>query len=280
METDDDTDLDDELDKLVSAPPMPLGSQPVAGPASRDWFVERAKHIPVRLTLGERKYLRLLEAALNVSEYTDRVDIISYGASKAKRIVAQIKELCAIMCGLMTAADYQAGQELVTDRDFQANSEFFQRVFELGRRHKIMNPDKMRTTYGKLIYLLQVHHFHRQRVLIVLMGCQDSQAPEIKDLLSFSCVKPIKTVYSVLDNNEALDLLRDDLVPVATQEIYSEGRSRREVQKDIKSKERAIDSLARRYARDDLTEEDIKQCLYSIGDNNAFLRTNRGERGL
>ena len=52
--------------------------------------------------------------------------------------------------------DYKRGQELFTDRDFQANAEFFQQVFELGRRHKIMNPDKMRTTYGKLIYLLQV----------------------------------------------------------------------------------------------------------------------------
>jgi hypothetical protein len=108
-------------------------------------------------------------------------------------------------------------------------------------------------------------------------AAKDSQVPEIKDLLSFSCVNPIKTVYSVLDKNEALDLLRDDLMPIATQEIYSEGRSRREVQKDIKSKERAINSLARRYARGDLADEDIKQCLYSIGDNNAFLRTNRGK---
>ncbi len=40
-------------------------------------FVERAKYIPVRLSLGERKVLRLLEAALNVSGYTDKVDTLS-----------------------------------------------------------------------------------------------------------------------------------------------------------------------------------------------------------
>jgi hypothetical protein len=60
------------------------------------------------------------------------------------------------MSGLVVAADYKQGQELFSDRDFQANSEFYQDIFELGRRHKIMNPDKMRTTYGKLIYILQV----------------------------------------------------------------------------------------------------------------------------
>ncbi len=102
------------------------------------WFLERAKYIPVRLTLAERKLLRLLEAALSVSEYTDRVDILSY-VSKGKRIVAQIKELCAILSGLVLAADYQAGQALFQDRAFEQNAAFFQRVFELGRRHKIMN---------------------------------------------------------------------------------------------------------------------------------------------
>ena len=75
----------------------------------------------------------------------------------------------------MLAADYKKGQELFEDRDFVANESFFQRLFEIGRRHKIQNPDKMRITYvtgvikeiqtavliescryGKLMYLLQV----------------------------------------------------------------------------------------------------------------------------
>ena len=53
-------------------------------------------------------------------------------------------------------------------------------------------------------------------------------------MLSFSCVKPIKTVYFLLEAHDALSLLRDDLVATATKEITAEGRSRREIQKDIK----------------------------------------------
>jgi hypothetical protein len=131
-------------------------AQPAIGDKVGEWFVQRSKYIPLRLTLAERKYLRLLEAALTVSEYTDKIDTIGLGASKTKRIVHQIRELCAIMSGLLLSADYKLGQELFSERDFQANAEFYQNVFELGRRHKIMNPEKMRTSYGKLIYLLQV----------------------------------------------------------------------------------------------------------------------------
>ena len=105
---------------------------------------------------------------------------------------------------------------------------------------------------------------------------QDSQSPEVKDLLSFSCVKPIKSVYSVLEAHDAVDLLRDDLISIATKEIYSEGRARRDIQKDIKSKERALEALAAKYARrGGLSQEAVRQCVYSIGDNHAFLRTNR-----
>lgn len=157
MEVDSDDESDNEWERVTSAPaPEVLSAQPAVGAKVGEWFVERSKFIPLRLSLIERKYLRLLEAALSVSEYTDKIDTIGYNLSKAKRIVQQIRELCAIMSGLLLSADYKQGQELFADRDFQANDSFYQKVFELGRRHKIMNPDKMRTTYGKLIYLLQV----------------------------------------------------------------------------------------------------------------------------
>ncbi|VDC02131.1 unnamed protein product [Peniophora sp. CBMAI 1063] len=256
-----DAELDDELEKLVTGAPatsVAANSQPALGEAPGEWFVDRAKYTPVRLTLGERKMLRLLDAALQVSEYTDKIDTIGYGLSKAKRIVHQIRELCSILSGLMLAADYKKGQELFEDRDFAANESFFQRLFEIGRRHKIQNPDKMRTTYGKLMYLLQ-----------------DSQTPEVKDLLGFSCVIPIKTVYAVLEEHNAVDMLRDPLMTAATQEIGAEKRSRREIQKDIKAKERAIELLSSRYTRGGLEQEDVRQLLYSIGDNHAFLRVNR-----
>lgn len=266
-EGDEDVDMTDESDMELERvgtglPTSPvknaLGTQPAVGSKVGDWFVERSKYIPLRLSLGERKYLRLLDAALQVSEYTDKIDTIGFGLSKTKRIVSQIRELCAILSGLVLSADYKLGQSLFTDRDFQKNEHFYQDIFELGRRHKIMNPDKMRTTYGKLIYLLQ-----------------DSQSPEVKDMLNFTCVKPIKTVHSVLEEHGAAGLLRDDLITYATMEIYSDGRTRREVQKDIKTKERAIEMLSARYQCDGLSQEKVRQCLYSIGDNHAFLRTNR-----
>lgn len=158
MDVEENVDSDDEdWERVVVASSTEiLGAQPAVGTNVGDWFLERSKFIPLRLTISERKYLRLLEAALLVSEYTDKIDTIGFGLSKAKRIVHQIRELCAIMSGLLLSADYKLGQELFSDRDFQANAEFYQKIFELGRRHKIMNPDKMRTTYGKLIYLLQV----------------------------------------------------------------------------------------------------------------------------
>lgn len=237
---------------------LELEPQPVIGGSVGEWFVERSKYIPMRLTLMERKYLRLLEAALSVSEYTDKVDTIGFGLSKPKRIVQQIRELCAILSGLVLATDYKQGQELFQDRDFKGNEIFFQQLFELGRRYKIMNPDKMRSTYGKLIYLLQ-----------------DSQIPEVQDLLNFSCIYPIRTVYNILEEHKATDVLRDDLIAIATKEIISEGRSRRDIQRDIKSKEKAIETLSSKYSARGLSQEQLRQCLYSIGDNHAFLRVNR-----
>ncbi|KAL6070722.1 B box-type domain-containing protein [Balamuthia mandrillaris] len=221
------------------------------------YFMERTKYIPVRLSLKERKMLRLLEAALNVSEYTDKIDIIS-ARNKAQRIQTQIKDICAILTGLLVASDYRKGQKLVKQPSFKENAEFFQNVFEVGRRHKIMNPEKMRTEYGKLVYLLQ-----------------DSVSPVIQEMLEFSCVKPITTVYSFLEQHGAIAVLQDPNVLTATMEIHAEGKPRYQVQREIKSKERAIEYLSKRYESTRISADEIKLCLYSIGDNHSFLRSNR-----
>lgn len=79
----------------------------------------------------------------------------------------------------------------------------------------------------------------------------DAQAPEVQDLLGFSLVNPeqplVRTVYGVLEEEGCLDVLRDDLIGTATMEIVSEGKDRRVVQREIKAKERAVETLAAKY---------------------------------
>ena len=220
-------------------------------------FAERAKYIPLRLDMEERKLLRLLEAALHVSEYTDRVDVVTF-RGKTQRITKQLKEICAIMCGLVVATDYRRGQELIKEKDFETNAAFFQTAFEIGRRHKVMNPEKMRAEYGKMIYLLQ-----------------DSQSEDVRELLGFQLVKPMRTAYALLAEKNGLAMLDDGLMHQATAEIAHVGKARFQVQKEIKAKEKARELLSRKYANANLSGEEILSVLYSISDNNAYLRFNR-----
>lgn len=50
----------------------------------------------------------------------------------------------------MLAMDYTAGMAMAQERDYAENAPFFQDVLEIARRHKIMNPEKMRTEYAKV----------------------------------------------------------------------------------------------------------------------------------
>ena len=192
-----------------------------------------------------------------VSEYTDKVDILTW-KSKTGRIHEQIRDICAILSGLAVAADYEVGQKMIKDRSFEQNSEYFSSVFEIGRRHKILNPECMRTDYGKLVHMLM-----------------DSQNPDIQRLLEFKLVKKVRTVYDFLKGHDALSLLKHPDVITATTAIVDRGRSRQEVQQAIKVKEAAVKRLIRKFSNDDFGEEEIEWCLYSIGDNSSFLVFNR-----
>ncbi|SJM86602.1 related to UPF0652 protein C22H10.08 [Zygosaccharomyces bailii] len=223
---------------------------------------ENASYIPMRLTYEERHLLRLLEAALQVSEYTDRVDILSY-KSKPKRIVEQLKEICSVLSGLVVASNMKIGQKLLEMKNFSDNAKWFQDVFEIGRRYKIMNPERMRDTYGKLCYMVM-----------------DSRLPQIEDHMEFHLYKPIKTVQSFLtskvgDSKKAMGIFDDKLILYATSHISAVGKTRPQINKLIKQKEYAIETLASKYSGKYFTKEDIRQVLYSIGDYNAYINMNR-----
>jgi hypothetical protein len=120
---------------------------------------DRCRYIPLRLLPQERQLLHLLTAALSVSEYTSRVDILPTHVSRTKRMVIQLKQICAILSGLVVASDFRLGQEMLVEREFSDNAEWFKSVFEIGRRYKVQNPDGMRGAYGMMMYMIQVRSF-------------------------------------------------------------------------------------------------------------------------
>jgi len=231
-------------------------------------LIERSKHVPLRLTFEQRKVLRLCEAALDVSEYTDKVDVLSW-KSKTGRIHEQIRDICAVLSGLAIAADYEVGQKMIKDRSFEDNAEYFATVFEIGRRHKILNPERMRTDYGKLIHLLM-----------------DSQSPEVQRLLEFRLVKRISTVHDFLERRNCLRLLEHQDAVIATTAIIDNkltGKSKADIQREIKAKDKAVKRLVQQFSNqgygrsesDGLSDDEIEWCLYSMGDNSSFLVFNR-----
>lgn len=129
VDASDTSDSDDESDEEM----------PLADDDGETALMRSAAFTPMRLTEDERSLFNLLDASLNVSEYTDKVDVLSY-QSQAKRVVHELHETFSIVSGMMVANDFRQGKQLVQDRKFNENEAFFRRVFEIGRRYKIMNP--------------------------------------------------------------------------------------------------------------------------------------------
>ncbi|EKX41270.1 hypothetical protein GUITHDRAFT_96082 [Guillardia theta CCMP2712] len=228
--------------------------------AIADRLIESSKYIPLRVSGEERTLLKLLEGALEVSEYTDKVDVVrgwSFRNTKADVIREEIADLLQLLLGLIVAGNPTKGSEIVKNKQISQNEEFFQRVLEIGRRFKITNPEKMRCTYGKLIYLMQ-------------------DAPSAIDL---DVAADIHTVYNFLEARDALEVLADEDIGTAIMAVSSsEGgvqRSRAELEADSSNKQKAIRSISERYANDKISKEEIEYCLFSMGDFHAYLETNR-----
>jgi len=218
---------------------------------------ERAKYIPLRLTYDERKSLRLVNASINVSDYTTVVDIPF--RNKARRNHLQLQHIVAFLTGLIAATDYEKGQQVLADRNFESFEDDIKTVLEIARRYKITNPEKMRSEYGKLVYLMQ-----------------DAVSESTKPLLGISIHTPIKTVYDLLKNANSLAMLDDAHIGTATEEILPDkSKNRATIQMEIKRKERSAEIIVRKYANNRLSADDIRSCLYSISDNNSFLNSNK-----
>ena len=99
--------------------------------------------------------------------------------------------------------------------------------------------------------------------------------PEVEDMLGFSCVIPINTVFEYLKANNCLELLHDDMIAIATREIGQEFKSRTQINAEVQKKRKAIDMLSEKYSNDRASRDDIARCLASLSDNHAYLKANR-----
>eukprot|EP00945_MAST-04E_sp_MAST-4E-sp1_P005388 g5388.t1 len=227
---------------------------------------ERALYIPVRLNNSERALLSVCNGALDVSEYTDKVDVsrndyyVSVSGNKSSVVISELDDLCQILVGLKAGCalrERRATEDFLIGKSHKDNEEFFQEVLEIGRRYKIMNPDKMRSTYGKLLFAIM-----------------DSVSPYVFRTIGFSIKKKIKNIRDVLETAGAEKMLADPLVLVATHEVLASD-DRSEVKEMTARKAEAEKILCERYSNPKLSADDVRLCLASIADNNSFLRSNR-----
>lgn len=161
-------------------------SKTVQGFHGRKW-TELARFIPMRLTEDERRILAILDRTLKVSEYTDNVDLYISRGARQETIKAELRKIKGVLSGQYVAMKMSKSTEVLTD-------DWFQKAFEIGRRYKAMNPDRMRETYVKLMYMLQDSRVHSD-------FAEWSQAP----------LKTVSSELETLDIDKA-DFLTDGLI--------------------------------------------------------------------
>jgi hypothetical protein len=148
-------------------------------------------------------------------------------------------------------------------RDPKENAALFQTMFEIGRRNKVLNPSQMRTTYGKLMYMLQ-----------------DAQNPTVAKSLGFSLHKDLVLCGSFLEERACLELLKDGRLEGATQfirdreEETGQRLDRALVQEKVAEKHRLTNELVKDYASTTIPEDAVRRVIDSISDAIAYVESN------
>lgn len=144
------------------------------------------------------------------------------------------------------------------------NAALFQTMFEIGRRNKVLNPAAMRTTYGKLMYLLQ-----------------DAQNPSVARSLGFSLHKDMILVRPYLEQNGCAELLEDARLECAVQNIAdrdpdtNQRLPRDHVQAMVQGKRRLMEELVEKYSGSSpLSEADVRRAIESLADATAYIESN------
>ena len=179
----------------------------------RKWS-ELARFIPLRLTGEERRILAILDRTLKVSEYTDNVDIYASKRDRTEVIRREIKKIESVLSGQFIAMKMSKSTASLTE-------DWFKEAFEIGRRYKAMNPDRLRETYVKLMYMLQdsrsigEYAEWSQESLKTVATALELAEIDKADFLS----DPLVDEFVVRNNKEALSALVDKfLIPPKARE--------------------------------------------------------------
>ncbi|KAL7713774.1 hypothetical protein QTN25_008654 [Entamoeba marina] len=232
-------------------------------------FLSTVKSQPMRLTAKERILLEVLEAALDVSEYTDNVDVSrtdvgmyyfgrsqfysSCDVSVSKRHKREViknehQELKQIMIGLLLSYSYREGIQVINNE--QRLEAFLQDTFEVGRRFKIGNPHMMRTTYQKMMHVLQDAILYNPEFI----GEQFSQTKTFKDIVTIGVFVKQHHIEQLLDD----ELFKYAVLPV-------DDSSDASVKRDLARK-----SLFEKYG------EEAERVILSAADGFASSAANCG----
>jgi Protein of unknown function (DUF2009) len=152
-------------------------------------------------------------------------------------------------------------------REPSENAALFRSMFEVGRRNKVLNPSSMRTTYGKLMYLLQ-----------------DAQNPTVAKSLGFRLHKPLLLVGPFLKKHHAFNLLNDPRLEcaiqyVADRDAHGNKLDRTTLEAMVAGKHRVTLELVEAYStithsESTLRPEDVRRVIESLADAVAYIESN------